>query len=304
MVQISKKGAKSLRDKTVVESGYGKTLADDMLKHLDRFHSIDRVWPDRAIETLLLEQKKNEILLIGKKPTYPKDVVKFNPSGASKTVMDLYLKAKGYKEQTERYPYHTRWTRNSTAVHEAIQRDLLYAEKKLKNPLFSVERLENGLPAWEDNILGWKLLEHEGQSFVLNGKMDGILTHEPTGKRVGFEFKTKSNTIAQVGDYLMKAPAPYHVEQCVAYYLLTGVQDYLLVYEAVAKPKWNAMADAKPDTKAFHVLITEEMATALLEKWAYVSKCVENDTPPEDAELGYFSGYGYLFEEGGAMNNG
>lgn len=303
MSVISKKGAKKLRDKTVTEQGYGKQLADDMVKHFDRLHNIDRVWPDKGIETLLVEQKQKEIDNMGSRPTYPRNLVKFNPSGASKTVMDLFLKAKGFKEQTERYPYHTRWTRNSTAVHEAVQRDLLYAEKLLKKPLFTVERTDEGLPAWEDNILGWKQLEKDGQQFILNGKMDGILRHEPTGRRVGFELKTKSNTIAQVGNYLLRAPASYHVEQCVAYYLLTGIRDYMLVYEGVAKPKWNAMSEAKPDLRAFHVYITEEMADELLSKWSYVSRCVESSTPPEDAELGFFSGYGYLFEEGGLMRN-
>lgn len=298
MTVISKKGATELRKEALREDGYGKKLADDLLAHFTEFHSLDRVWDRKDVETLLVRQKQREIDNLFTKPTYPRDLVKFNPSGASKTVMDLYLKAKGFKEKTERYPYHTRWTRNSTAVHEAVQRDLLYAEKVLPDPLFTVERTAEDLPAWEDNILGWKQLEHKGKQFILNGKMDGVLIHEPTGKRVGFEFKTKSNSVGQVGHYKMKEATSYHVEQCVAYYLLTGIRDYILTYEGVAKPQWSAMAEAKPDLRTFHVYITDEMATELLDKWAYVTECVENDTPPEDKELGFFSGYGYLFEDG------
>lgn len=298
MAIISKKGAQKLKEEALREDGYGTQMAKDMLAHLDEFHSIDRVWDDKEIETMLLHQKEREIKQMGSKPTYPRNLVKFNPSGASSTVMDLYLKAKGFKERTERYPYHKRWTRNSTAVHEAVQRDLLYAEKLLPNPKFTVERTAEGLPAWEDNILGWVKLAHGGKEFILNGKMDGILTHEPTGKRVGFEFKTKSNTLGQVGHYRMKEPASYHVEQCTAYCLLTGIRDYMIVYEGVVKPQWLAMAEAKPDIRAFHVNITDEMIEELLAKWAYVTECVETDTPPEDADLGFFSGYKYLFDEG------
>lgn len=272
-------------------------MADELKEQLDELHS-GRVWDDKKIETLLLRQKQKEVDDIGKPKTYPKDLVKFNPSGASATEMDLYLKAKGYKERQDRYPYHNRWTRNSTAVHEAVQRDLLYTEKQ-KNRKFRVARTKEGLPAWENNVLRWVKLEHKGKQFILNGMLDGILVHEETGRKVGFEFKTKSNTKAQVGYYLMKKPAPYHVEQCVAYYLLTGVRDYLITYEGLAKDNWTAGADAKPDLRVFAVHITDEQVEALLDKWAYVTECVEKDEMPEDTELGFFSGYGYLFDEEG-----
>lgn len=302
MVLVSKKGAQALRDEAVGAGlgGPGEQMAKDLLSHFERFHSLKRVWPDAEVEELLLKQKEKEIQGIGAIPTYPRDIVKFNPSGASKTVYDLYLTAKGVPEKAVRYPYHNRWTRNSTAVHEAVQRDLLYAEKKLTDPLFTVDRTAEGLPAWEDNVLKWVELEHQGERFILNGKMDGILVHEPTGTRVGFEFKTKSNTLGQVGHYKLKAPADYHVQQCTAYFLLTGLREYIITYEGLAKPNWTAGAEAKPDLRTFYVYITDEMVNELLDKWAYVSRCVHANTPPEDRELGFFSGYHYLLEEGQA----
>ena len=141
-----------------------------------------------------------------------------------------------------------------------------------------------------------KELEHKGIKFIVNGMLDGVLIHEATGAHVGFEFKTKSNTVAQVGHYLLKRPYDYHVEQTVAYYLLTGVRDYLLVYEGLAKPRWKDMEEAKPDLRAFHVYITDEMVEKLLDKWAYVAQSVYNREMPEDTELGCFSGYGHLFD--------
>lgn len=295
---ISKKGAKDLRAEVQRANPEGEQMAKDLYNQFQKLHSTD-FRDDKEIETLLLKQKEFEVSKIGSRPTYPRNLVKFNPSGASKTVMDLYLKAKGFKEKEERYPYHRRWTRNSTAVHDATQRDLLYSEKVVKNPKFEVVRTKDGLPAWEENILRWVKLEHKGKEFILNGKMDGVLKHLPTGKTVGFELKTKSNSIGQVGFYKLKEPAEYHVEQCTAYYLLSGIRDYIITYEGVAKSQWGKGSEAKPDLRTFYVNITDEMIEALLDKWAYVVECVENDTPPENKELGYFSGYHYLFEEGG-----
>lgn len=301
MSVISKKGAEDLREQAVAEGGYGSTLVNDFEAHLTEFHSLDRVFPDVEIEKLLLKQQEHNIKVMQNPIRTPKGLVRFNPSGASMTVMDLWLKAKRYKEQQVRYPYHVRWTRNSSAVHDAVQRDLLYAEKMLKDPLYRVMKTREGLPAWEDNIMKLVTLEHKGEKFALVGKMDGILQHIPTGKKVGFEFKTKSNTTAQVGNYLMKEPADYHVMQVTAYYLMTGIRDYLIVYEALAKPRWNEGADARNDMRSFFVHVTDEMAEELLDKWAYVAKAVRENKMPEDRELGFFSGYGYLFEEGGVL---
>jgi len=298
---ISKDKAKKLKEETLKGKSINNTMAEDMLKHFHKLHSIDRIFMDKEIELLLIEQKKNELNTIGRKPTYPTDLVKFNPSGASKTVMDLFLKAKGYKENSIMYPYHKRWVRNSTAVHEAIQTDLLYAEKLIKDTKFTVARTEEGLPQWEDNILKWVEIEHNGQRFILNGKADGILRYEPTGQLVGFEIKTKSNTIGQVGFYRMKEPAEYHVEQTVAYFLLYGIRDQIIFYEGVVKDHWHKGSEAKIDVRSFGVHITDEMVNKVLDKWAYVSECVENDTMPEDRELGFFSGYKHLFNEEGAF---
>lgn len=297
MTVINKGNAAKLRKEVQEHDPLGEQMAKELLNQFNDLHS-QNIWSDKEIEELLLRQHVQEVAAMSKRPTYPKHLVKFNPSGASATVMDLYLKAKKFKEKRVQFPYHKRWTRNSTAVHEAVQRDLLYTEKYTDNK-FRVARTKEGLPAWESNILRWKKLEYGGKEFILNGMMDGVLIHNETGKRVGFELKTKSNTLGQVGHYRLKKPADYHVEQCVAYYLLTGIREYLLTYEGVAKPQWTANEDAKPDLRVFHVNITDEMAEALLKKWAYVVDCVENDTPPEDKTLGFFSGFGYLLDEDG-----
>lgn len=297
MTVINKGGADQLKEEALAENTIGKQWEQELLGQFNELHS-QNIWDDKELELLLHKDNEARVNAIGQRPTYPKQLVKFNPSGASKTAMDLYLKAKGYKEKVERYPYHKRWTRNSTAVHGAVQRDLLYSEKYTDRK-FRVGRMKDGLPAWEHNMLRWTTIKYAGQEFVLHGMLDGVLIHEETGQRVGFELKTKSNTVAQVGHYLLKKPYDYHVDQCVAYYLLTGIKDYLLTYEGLAKPKWLDMDKARPDLRVFHVEITNEMAEEVLAKWAYVAKCVQENTLPEDTELGFFSGYGYLFDEDG-----
>lgn len=296
MTIINKGGADALRKEVEVHNPLGARYEKELLAQFNALHDLD-IRHDVDLEEYLLKDKIAEVDAMRTGNTYPLDLVRFNPSGASATVMDLWLKAKGFEEHTTRYPYHKRWTRNATAVHEVVQRDLIYAEK-YTDAFFNVDRTEDGLPLWEHNAKTWVEIEHKGQKFILSGMLDGILVHNATGNRVGFEFKTKSNTIAQVGDYLMKGPYDYHVEQAVAYYLLTGVRDYILMYEALAKPRWLDMDKARADTRAFHVYITDEMAERLLDKWAYVNELVMMDTVPEVQELGFFSGYGHLMENG------
>ena len=295
-VNISKDKARELRETVQQSTPKGNMYAEQLLQQFDDLHSRDIWYNDKEIEGLLIEEAKRKLEMPFN--PYPKGVVKFNPSGASATVMDLYLKAKGHKEQQERYPYHRRWTRNSTAVHDAVQRDLLYSEKIIKDAPFRVARTRDGMPAWEENILTRKMLEHNGQEFMVSGMLDGILIHNETDDKVGFELKTKSNTVGQVGYYLMRAPYDYHVEQLTAYFLLTGIRNYIITYEGLAKPKWLDMDEARPDLRTFHVRINDEMVERILDKWAYVTKCVKENTPPEETELGFFSGYGYMFEDG------
>lgn len=276
----------------------GQKMAKQLADQFNQLHSIARVKTDKEIELLLLEQMKHDIEMIDAKVTYPLDVVKFNPSGASKPVMDLYLKAIGTEErETDKFPYHRRWTRNGNAIHDAVQKDLLYSEKFAPKPYFNVVRLPSGLPAWEQNLLTWKQFEYDGETFLLNGMMDGILTYLPDGRQIGFEFKTKSTTIGQIGHYKMKDAQSDHIFQVISYSLLFGLNEFIVMYESLAKDGWTKGAEAKPDIRTFYVEVTQEMRDDLLSKFAYVVKCKRLGTEPEDKELGFFSNYKYLFEE-------
>lgn len=262
----------------VTTSSRGDELSGALFNQFNTFHSRD-YRPNKEVERIAFQQKELEFSLVGVRTPRP-DMQIFSPSGASKCARELYYKATGVKGVDDKQPYHRRWTRNATAVHEAVQKDLLYMSIVLKNPAFTVKMKENGLPAWEENLKTFVEVQHDGAEFAVLGMMDGILNYKD-GSEVGFEFKTKSNSIGQVGNFKMKAPAPYHLEQCTAYNILFGMNEFILMYEAVAKDQWAKGSEAKSDIRTFYYKVTEEDRTALLDKFASVTKAVEAKVIPE-----------------------
>jgi len=269
------------RPEEIVEDPRAVSLAGGLYRQINEYHSMDvRAINDLEIE--LLEQQLKVLKTPKKWSDIPKGTIVFNPSGASKCPRELYFKFKR-EEKDERigFPYQKRWTRNSTAVHEAVQKDFLYMERLLEDPKFTISRMPDGTPAWEENIKTIKLFEHQGVQFALSGMMDGVLTYTPDGSQIGFEFKTKSNTVAQVGNYKMKDAGDYHKVQCVAYHHMFELDEFILMYEAVAKDYWHQGANAKMDFRTFYYKPTDEEKTALLDKFASVVLAVKNDELPE-----------------------
>lgn len=267
-------GLREKVQKQVAKNRRSSELTDAFLMHIEELHSKD-YYPIKEVESLLLKEKQADVERIGKYPDYPKDLPRFSPSSADKCDRELFYKAlKVPQDEQTSYPFQRRWTRNSTAVHEAMQRNLLEAEILNENPKFKVERMaDTGLPAWEQNVAQWKVFEHHGAKFVLYGMMDGILVYED-GSRIGFEFKTKSNSVAQIKS--TKAPQDSHVAQCIAYSLLFGIDEYLITYESVAKDKWSTNENARDDVKVFYVKVTEKDRQALLDKFARVAYNIED----------------------------
>jgi CRISPR/Cas system-associated exonuclease Cas4 (RecB family) len=269
----------SLTKRITRNSSRAKELENALKSQFNMYHLIEH-YDDYEIEKLLLRQKEREVELIKKPFEVPEGYVKFSPSGADKCERELFYKImKAEKDELQKYPYQKRWTRNSSAVHEAVQRDLLYMEKFLPNPAFTVERMEDGLPAWEQNIQRYKIFKHNGVEFILYGMMDGVLKYTKDGSRIGFEFKTKS-TKADAVEKLKKASTS-HKLQCVAYSLLFDIDEYLITYESVAKDEWRIGAGAMDDIKPFYVKVTEEQKQQLLDKLARVTEMVQNGELPE-----------------------
>lgn len=262
---------------------YGDTeLADALLEQVNEYYSIPRVFQDEAIETLLLKQKEQEVkALTVKKPKLK--LPKFSPSGAGKCDLELYRLANGISvPELNLQPYHRRWTRNGTAVHEAIQHDLLYMEKELDNPRFTVLRNEDGLPMWEHNLYKQQEITHNGQTFILSGMCDGLLLDQQTGQTVIFEFKTKSTTIAAVGDYKMKDIQDGHRLQGICYSIMFCGDPYedrddkeVFLYESLAKDFWTKGTEARSDIRAFQQTITLSDRMAVLDRFASVVAMTE-----------------------------
>ena len=267
---FNRTGATELREKVI--DNLDEIIERDMLRHFNELHALD-LPQDFEIERAILQDELNVINRKSSVGKFTRSLVTFSPSSASKCERELYYKANRFsKDHAAFYPYQRRWMRNGTAVHAAVQRDLLYAEKYLDKPAFIVERTSEGRPAWEGNIKQSKQFTHNGVSFQIYGMMDGILLYQPTSTRLGFEFKTKSTTISAVGTYKMKGPQASHLEQCTAYSLLFDLEEFLLVYESLAKDSWMKGEEAKPDMRAFHVTVTDEDRELLLDKFAAVAR--------------------------------
>lgn len=271
----NREGAQELREQ-VQNQERAEELSRALIKHINAIHSLD-LPIDMEIERLLLEDGRLALENETSHLKFEKGLVTFSPSGASKCKRELFYKACHVEGDAHTFfPYQRRQMRNGSAVHAATQKDLLYAEKYLDKPKFTVLRTKGGHPAWEKNIKQVKQFEHQGVRFQLSGMMDGVLKYVPDGTRLGLEFKTKSTTISSVGDFKMKDAAPYHKEQCIAYSLLFGLREFMLLYESLAKDAWTKNEDAKSDIRAFLVEVTEDQREALLDKYAEVAEARYN----------------------------
>lgn len=288
---ITKRGNEILQD-VERNSGRGEELAQAMVDHINRFHTLNEIRDNDIEETILLEELEN--IRNPKKPNFKRGIPTFSPSSASKMDRELYYKAKRYpKDETEFLPYQRRWVRNGTAVHRAVQKDLLLAEEHLKDPAFKVAKMPDGSAMWEDNVKDVKQFEYDGEEFQIFGMMDGILEYRD-GSKIGFEFKTKSTTISAVGNFLMKDAQDGHKQQAIAYSLLFGVDEFIFLYESVAKDGWMKGEEAKSDLRAFYFKPTQEQKDELLAKFARVTRYVNaNELPPFEPDGSNWTFFAY-----------
>lgn len=272
-----------LNQEVTGQKGRAEEISEAMLNHLERFHSLNEIF-DKDVEEAILENELNHVRN-PKKPIFEKGLVTFSPSSASKCQRELYYKAKReQKDEQQMFPYQRRWVRNGSAIHAAVQKDLLLAEVHLKNPAFTVEKMPDGSAAWEHNLKDVKQMEHNGVRFQLFGMMDGILKYHPKGNgnptRIGFEFKTKSTTLGAIGHYKMKDAQDSHKMQEIAYAHLFELDEFIMLYESLAKDGWNKGGEAKPDMRAFYFKPTNDQKEQLLDKFAHVAAMVEHNVLP------------------------
>lgn len=298
-----KSKAKALREKNKrikeMQKEVRSEVSEAFHRMVDNFHSKD-IKSDYALETQFLQWQIEEMSdgSSNLRGEWDESLPTFSPSGASDSDRDLFYKIIDAVQDDETLtPQQRRWVKNGSAIHDRMQLDLLYIEKYLEDAPFEVCRTKEGKPAWERNTRTVKQFEYDGEKFQIYGMVDGMLYYKPEKKRIGYDFKTKSTTIAAVGDYKLKVPQENNVLQMVAYSLLFDVDEYIIHYESLAKDNWTKGKDARPDMKVFHIKITDEMREELLQKFARITKAVRlGELPPREPDNEMFSKYKTLNE--------
>lgn len=285
--------------KPVTDQLYHSELVDDFINLMDTWHATPEVWDDKLDADIhkmeyQVRTTHKPRLSWGKKGTKY-----FSPSSANSDARELYLKIAGAPRDRVTEPsFRGRWKRLGTVFGDVIQSDLLYIAKHYKRvhgkdpeylPQFVKLSDRNGentksFPAWEKFAQRVVWVDHRGHSIPIVGQPDGILEHTPTGKSVGLEVKSKQTTSAQTSMYSMRAPAEDHIKQCVNYSIMYGVDDFIIFYGNLSKKGWFQTPEdyAKtPDVRAFHVHVTEEDRTELLDYYADILEAVEAKKPPK-----------------------
>ncbi|MFZ4454281.1 hypothetical protein [Salibacterium aidingense] len=261
-------------------------MAADFHAMIDNWHAVQPPFDD-DLNALILRQQVDMF----EKPTdfsFMK-VPYFSPSSVGGCPRENYMRLKKAKKDVQDdLPFRGRWRRMGEKFGEMLQTDLLFIEKHYEKklgepPAFVPERTDEGYPAWEDFVGKLAKIEHNGTDVYLNGKPDGILRHVPTDQRVGLEIKTKQSTAAMTGHYKMSGPDDKHVQQCTVYALMYDLSQFLLVYGNLSKKSFMMTQEdyeANPDLRVFHIEITDEMKTELLDELADIVRKVESGTPP------------------------
>lgn len=278
---MGKRGSAIKELSTPVVSERSHKMAAEFYKQINDFHAMG-LKTDPEIEIIYYENVLKNLKFPVERTYVPKDAYIFMPSSASKCKRELYLHLTGNKKNADNdwLPYHYRWTRNSIAVHEAVQKDFLYMRKYMPEANFQIH-LVDGIPMWEENLKTTTLVEHKGVQFALVGQMDGILRYMPENKLIGFEFKTKTNSVAQVGTYKMKDIAEFHKLQAVCYKIMFGLDEFIFMYEAVAKDQWIKGKEARMDIRVFHIEVTDQMVEEMKDKFYDVIKAIEAKAAPD-----------------------
>lgn len=211
----------------------------------------------------------------------------FSPSASQACPRELYLKAKrAPKDSFPIRPHQGRWREIGTAIGDVIQRTVLAMERNLPGCPFRFERNADGTPMFEEFAKRNVKIEHNGQTFYLYGTCDGIMEYKTSDGeilRIGLEIKSKQGTYSKTSRHSMKAAEEKHRKQCVAYSIMYDVDYYIILYVNASKKGWNMSEEeyeASPDIRAFGFEITDAERAKLLDFFAEVTKCINDDTPP------------------------
>lgn len=267
-------------------------IAQELTQQLDRWYSLPEQY-DNELDRQIHQWYANPPQVWPKRPY-------FSPSNSKACPRELYVKAKRAKKDSfPKPPYQGRWQEIGTAIGDVIQRTVLAMERNLPGCPFRFERTPDGRPMFEDFAKKNHEITHKGQRFYLYGTCDGIMQYinAETGEiiRVGLEIKSKQSTPAKTSLYSFKEAEEGHRKQCVAYSIMYNVDYYIILYVNTAKKSW-VMSDADyaatPDIRAFGFEITDADREELLDSFAEIARCINEDTAPAmDLDLFTFNNF-------------
>ncbi|MCU4813967.1 hypothetical protein FC679_15200 [Bacillus cereus] len=291
--------AQLLRQNT--QETFAYEIAEEFRNFLETWHSYTEPY-DTPLDVWLHESYA-KVLSKGSYLDY-RSLPYFSPSSANSCPRELYEKAlRSPRDQAEVKPWQRRWQFIGTNIGDAIQRDILLAERHYEKftsekPRFRIERTKDGYPAFEDFVKTRKVIEHNDQQFALIGTCDGILEYTDEHgviTRVGLEIKSKQTTYSKTSEYSLREPGADHVKQVTCYSLMYDLDYYIVLYMNTSKKAWNMNEEdyAKyPDFRAFGVAITDDMRNEVLDKFASIVAAVNTKQPPKlDIEHWLFNNY-------------
>ncbi|MDA2116730.1 hypothetical protein PDN31_15380 [Bacillus cereus] len=285
---MSRNAAQLLRQNTKETLAY--EIAEEFRQFLETWHSYSE--PYDMLLDVWLHESYAKVLSKGTFLDY-RSLPYFSPSSANSCPRELYEKAlRSPRDQAEVKPWQRRWQFIGTNIGDAIQRDILLAERHYEKftgekPRFRIERTKDDYPAFEDFVKTRKVIEHNNQQFALIGTCDGILEYTDEHgviTRVGLEIKSKQTTYSKTSEYSLREPGADHVKQVTCYSLMYDLDYYIVLYMNASKKAWNMNEEdyAKyPDFRAFGVAITDEMRNEVLDKFASIVAAVKTKQPPK-----------------------
>lgn len=296
---LSRNAAQLLRQNT--QETFAYEIAGEFRDFLETWHSYTEPY-DTPLD-IWFHESYAKVLSKGTFLDY-QSLPYFSPSSANSCPRELYEKAlRSPRDQAEVKPWQRRWQFIGTNIGDAIQRDILLAERHYEKftgekPLFRIERTKDGYPAFEDFVKTRKVIEHNNQQFALIGTCDGILEYTDEHgviTRVGLEIKSKQTTYSKTSEYSLREPGADHVKQVTCYSLMYDLDYYVVLYMNTSKKAWNMSEEdyAKyPDFRAFGIAVTDEMRNEVLDKFASIVAAVKKKQPPKlDIEHWLFNNY-------------
>lgn len=264
-------------------------IARKFTEYLNEFHNYEQPFDDE-LDAWLYEKYANRLY---RKQYFNFKQPYFSPSSANSCERELYMKLIKQRRDVDKVqPHQRRWTSIGTAIGDAMQREILLAERHYKrltgkDPLFIFERTQHNEPFFEDFVKRMYPVVYNGKTFNLFGTCDGVMLFTlPNGNqiRVGLEIKSKQGSYSSTGYFSMKEAKEDHVKQCACYAEMYNLDYYIILYVNGSKKGWEMDeedVEKYPDIRAFGIHVTQEIKDKVFTKFTNILEAVEKQEPPK-----------------------